>query len=130
MRCPRCNQPLYLEEELDDYPLWCEECDENFFIFEGIEDWKGESKELYKIIDNMQLKEIKQRINNDKKCPKDIRKEKYECIQSVPPRFREDAYDCLEYSEDWKTVRKAWEYFLDDIIIEMDEQEKKDFGFN
>lgn len=130
MRCPRCNQPLYLEEELNDYPLWCEECDENFFIFEGIEDWKGESKELYKIIDNIQLKEIKQRIDNDKEYPKDIREEKYDCIQSVPPRFREDAYDCLEYSEDWKTIRKSWEYFLDDIINEMDEQEKKDFGFN
>lgn len=129
MRCPKCNQTLYLEEELDNYPLWCEECDENFWIFEGIEDWKEESKELYKIIDNIQLKEIKEALKKHK-CSEEIKKEKYECIQSVPPRFRDDAYDCLEYSNDWKTIRKSWEYFLNDILNEMNEKEMKNFGFN
>lgn len=129
MRCPKCNQTLYLEEELDDYPLWCEECDENFWIFEGIEDWKGESKELYKIIDDIQLKEIKEALK-EHKCSKEIKKEKYECIQSVPPRFRDDAYYCVEHSNDWKTLDTSWGYFLCDILNEMDKQEKKDFGFN
>ena len=129
MRCPKCNQTLYLEEELNDYPLWCKECDENFWIFEGIEDWKGESKELYKIINNIQLKEIKEALK-EQKCSKEIKKEKYECIQSVPPRFRDDAYYCVEHSNDWKTLDTSWGYFLCDILDEMDEQEKKDFGFN
>lgn len=50
MRCPKCNNTLYLEEEIEDYPLWCEECDENFFIFEGIEEYKNEKIDMYKHI--------------------------------------------------------------------------------
>lgn len=55
--------------------------------------------------------------------------ERQECIQSVPQRFREDAYDCLEYCEDFKTLNKAWCYFLDDILQEMTKSEKEEYGF-
>ena len=39
MKCPKCNNHLFIEYELD-YPLVCYECDENFFIFEGVEEYK------------------------------------------------------------------------------------------
>ena len=58
-----------------------------------------------------------------------IGKEKFECIQSVPPRFRDDAFICLEECEDFKTLNKAWEYFLDDIFDEMTLVEKVEYNF-
>ena len=65
---------------------------------------------------------------------KEIHKEMDECIQSVPPRFRKDAEDLFEYRDDetmWdmRTVRKAWEYFLDDIVQEMSEEERNEYFF-
>lgn len=67
--------------------------------------------------------------------PKDmVGNEMFECVQSVPPRFRNDAIDLFDYPNDrdmWdmKTVNKAWCYFLDDILQEMTEEEKKEYGF-
>lgn len=36
--CPRCGAPLCIELETtqDDYPYYCEDCDENFFEFEAL----------------------------------------------------------------------------------------------
>lgn len=129
MRCPKCNQQLYLEEEDIDYPLWCEECDENFYIFEGEEDYKNEANELYKKIDELQLKRFEEMINKDL-ISDELKREKYECIQSVPYRFRQDAYDCLEYSEDWNTIRKSWEYFLEEVVPEFTKEENEKYGFS
>ena len=72
----------------------------------------------------MDLEEIKKMLSDD-----EIGQEKFECIQSVPPRFRSDAFDCLEYSEDIKTMDKSWCYFLDDIIQEMTDEERIKYGF-
>ena len=79
-------------------------------------------------IDELELKKIKKYIDEEESS-KEIKTEKYEMVQSVPPRFRSDAYECIEYSNDWKTLRKSWEYFLDDILNEMSEKEKKEWGF-
>lgn len=64
----------------------------------------------------------------------DIGNEMFECVQSVPPRFRDDALDLFDFPDDrdmWdmKTVNKAWGYFLDDILQEMTEKEKIEYGF-
>lgn len=67
--------------------------------------------------------------------PKDaIGIEMFECVQSVPPRFREDALDVFCDPEDrtmWymSSVNKAWEYFLMDIIDDMTDEEKEQYGF-
>ena len=60
--------------------------------------------------------------------------EMFECVQSVPPRFREDAVDLFfdpDNRELWdmKTIDKAWSYFLDDIMMEMTEEEMEIYGF-
>ena len=36
--CPRCGSPLLIElnETEDNYPYYCEHCDENFFEFEAL----------------------------------------------------------------------------------------------
>ena len=36
--CPRCGSPLLveLEKTQDNYPYYCQECDENFFEFEAL----------------------------------------------------------------------------------------------
>ena len=47
MKCPKCNNHLFIEHELD-YSLVCYECDENFFIFEGIEEYESEKEDFYK----------------------------------------------------------------------------------
>lgn len=64
----------------------------------------------------------------------EIGKEMFECVQSVPPRFRKDALDLFNCADDenmwtWKTVDEAWCYFLDDIIPEMNKEEKEKYGF-
>ena len=34
--CPRCHKPLRLETEMDiDYMYVCDNCDENFYVFEA-----------------------------------------------------------------------------------------------
>lgn len=47
MKCPKCGSKLVPEEELPQYPLLCKTCDENFFIFEGIEEYSGERDDKY-----------------------------------------------------------------------------------
>ena len=64
----------------------------------------------------------------------EIHKEMDECIQSVPPRFRDYAEELFDSRDDgkmWnmKTVRKAWEYFLDEITPEMTDEEREEYFF-
>ena len=64
----------------------------------------------------------------------EVGNEMFECVQSIPPRFREDALDIFYDNKDrnmWnlKTVNKAWTYFLEEIVEEMTEEEKKEYGF-
>jgi len=64
----------------------------------------------------------------------EVGNEMFECVQSIPPRFREDALDIFCDNKDrnmWnlKTVNKAWTYFLEEIVEEMTEEEKKEYGF-
>ena len=67
--------------------------------------------------------------------PKDeIGIEMFECVQSVPVKFRKDALEVFcdaENREMWTlgTVDKAWSYFLDEIVQEMTEEEKEQYGF-
>lgn len=70
------------------------------------------------------LEEIKKYLPNN-----EIGNEKFECIQSVPPRFRDDAYYALEYCEDFKTIDKSWSYFIEDIFSEMTMDEKIEYEF-
>ena len=58
----------------------------------------------------------------------------FECVQSVPPRFRKDAldlFDCADDEDMWNlnTIDEAWCYFLEDIIPEMNKEEKEKYGF-
>lgn len=50
MKCRCCGNHLYIEDELN-YPLVCYNCDENMFIFEGIDEYDGETKDMYKYIE-------------------------------------------------------------------------------
>lgn len=64
----------------------------------------------------------------------EIGKEMFECVQSVPVRFRKDAIDVFcDFDDremwDMHTVDKAWTYFLEDIIGEMTDEEKKKYNF-
>lgn len=67
--------------------------------------------------------------------PKDeIGIEMFECTQSVPIRFRKDALDLFDEPFDrekwtWKSVNKSWSYFLEDILQEMTDEEKRTYGF-
>lgn len=59
--------------------------------------------------------------------------EMFECVQSVPPRFRDDALDLFHSPNDdmWDmyTIDKSWTYFLEDILNEMTEEEMEIYGF-
>lgn len=60
--------------------------------------------------------------------------EMFECVQSVPPRFRQDALDLFDWADDrdmWDmhTIDKAWSYFLEDVMMEMTEEEMEIYGF-
>lgn len=64
----------------------------------------------------------------------DLGIEMFECVQSVPPRFREDALDvfCDKDNLDlWNslTVDQAWMYFLEEIIQEMTDEERRMYHF-
>lgn len=64
----------------------------------------------------------------------EIENEMFECVQSIPIRFREDALDIFCFKEDremWdlKSVDKAWTYFLEYVLQEMTEEENKQYGF-
>lgn len=59
--------------------------------------------------------------------------EMFECVQSVPLRFRKDALDLFHSPNDdmWDmhTIDKSWTYFLEDILNEMTEEEMEIYGF-
>lgn len=59
--------------------------------------------------------------------------EMFECVQSVPLRFRYDALDLFHSPNDdmWDmyTIDKSWTYFLEDILNEMTEEEMEIYGF-
>ena len=64
----------------------------------------------------------------------DIGIEMFECVQSVPPRFRKDALDVFSNKDDlniWnsRTIDMAWMYFLEEIIREMTDEEKQLYHF-
>lgn len=64
----------------------------------------------------------------------DLGIEMFECVQSVPPRFREDALDvfCDKDNLDlWNslTVDQAWMFFLEEIIQEMTDEERRMYHF-
>lgn len=64
----------------------------------------------------------------------DLGIEMFECVQSVPPRFRKDALDvfCDKDNLDlWNslTVDQAWMYFLEEIIQEMTDEERRMYHF-
>lgn len=72
--------------------------------------------------------------------PKDeVGTEMFECVQSLPPRFRQDmvdSFDCFWdangiVKETWnlKDVDKTWTLILEDILAEMTEEERKKYGF-
>lgn len=92
-----------------------------------------------KELENTQISYDEVDINNKSSLrayfPKDEEgTEMFECVQSVPPRFRKDALDVFDWADDrdmWDmhTIDKAWSYFLDDIIMEMTEEEKKVYHF-
>lgn len=46
MKCFRCNEKLVKEKIIKQYPLYCPNCNENMFVFEGIEEFNGESKNI------------------------------------------------------------------------------------
>ena len=52
MKCRHCNEKLEIEytEMEADYPLVCYNCDENMFIFEGIEEYENEAYDMYKYV--------------------------------------------------------------------------------
>lgn len=52
MKCFKCGKKLKIEymEMNHQYPLLCDTCDENMFIFEGVEEYDGESEYMYKVI--------------------------------------------------------------------------------
>ena len=60
-------------------------------------------------------------------CSDDLKKVKLECIQSLPKRFREEAYESLEYANDIKTLNGEWLYFLSNIIDGFTEKEKEEY---
>ena len=60
--------------------------------------------------------------------------EMFECVQSVPPRFRREALDVFYDIEDrivWTmgSVDETWTCYLSEIVDEMTEEEKKEYGF-
>lgn len=55
--------------------------------------------------------------------------EKFEMVQSVPIRFREDAIDVVDKAEDERTLNKAWDMFLDTILAEFTEEELREYHF-
>ena len=58
----------------------------------------------------------------------------FEYVQSVPPRFRQDALDVF-YDKDnldiWnsRTIDREWYFFLEEIIQEMTDKEKRTYNF-
>lgn len=55
--------------------------------------------------------------------------EKFEMVQSVPIRFREDAIVTVDDAEDMRTLNKSWDMFLDNIFEEFTEEELEEYHF-
>lgn len=55
--------------------------------------------------------------------------EKFEMVQSVPIRFREDAIVTVDEAEDMRTLNKSWNMFLDNIFDELTEEELEEYHF-
>ena len=55
--------------------------------------------------------------------------EKFEMVQSVPIRFREDAIVTVDEAEDMRTLNKNWDMFLDNIFEEFTEEELEEYHF-
>ena len=55
--------------------------------------------------------------------------EKFEMVQSVPIRFREDAIVTVDEAEDIRTLNKSWDMFLDNIFEEFTEEELEEYHF-
>lgn len=55
--------------------------------------------------------------------------EKFEMVQSVPIRFREDAIVTVDEAEDMRTLNKSWDMFLDNIFEEFTEEELEEYHF-
>lgn len=55
--------------------------------------------------------------------------EKFEMVQSVPIRFREDAIVTVDDAEDMRTLNKSWDMFLDNIFEEFTEEELEEYNF-
>lgn len=55
--------------------------------------------------------------------------EKFEMVQSVPIRFREDAIVTVDEAEDMRTLNKSWDMFLDNILEEFTEEELEEYHF-
>ena len=58
----------------------------------------------------------------------------FECVQSIPPRFRKDALDVFDDKDDldiWDlgTIDTAWDDFLVEIIEEMTDEERDIYGY-
>ena len=68
-----------------------------------------------------------------------VGKEMFECVQSLPIRFRKNAIETFDsffdangiVKETWNMhdVDKTWTYFLEDVIQEMTKEEKEIYGF-
>lgn len=56
--------------------------------------------------------------------------EKFEMVQSVPIRFREDAIVTVDEAEDMRTLNKSWDMFLDNIFEEFTEEELEEYHFD
>ncbi len=56
--------------------------------------------------------------------------EKFEMVQSVPIRFREDAIVTVDDAEDMRTLNKSWDIFLDNIFDELTEEEVEEYHFD
>ena len=67
---------------------------------------------------------IEKLLANDK-----LKEQKLECINSVPPRFRNDAYYTLEYSETENTINESWDCFINEIFNEMTIEERIEYNF-
>lgn len=55
--------------------------------------------------------------------------EKFEMVQSLPIRFREDAIEVVDEAEDERTLNKSWDMFLDAILNDLTDKEKEEYNF-
>lgn len=91
---------------------------------------KKENNSLsYDLVDFSNKEDLRAYFPND-----EIGIEMFEYTQSIPVRFREDALEVFINPKNrniWnmKTVNQVWSYFLEEIIDEMTEEEKRIYKF-